>query len=75
MGDNGLESINDKIKDSDLHIMEENKETNQWCMWIDPISKTVSMKEIPNGKKKIFESEQARVEFGAMLVFKGYKIG
>ena len=55
--------------------MEENKETKEWCMWIDPTSKTISMKEIPNSKKKTFDSEEARVEFGARLVFKGYKMG
>lgn len=55
--------------------MEENKETKEWCMWIDTSSKIISMKKIPNSKKKVFESEEARVEFGAMLVFKGYKMG
>ena len=28
-----------------------------------------------SGKKKVFESDRERIEFGARLVFKGYKIG
>lgn len=56
-------------------MVEENSEKKEWSMWIDTESKIISMKKIPNAKKKVFESEQARVEFGALLVFKGYKIG
>lgn len=52
-----------------------NKEMKkEWTMWINASTKTISMTEIPNSKKKVFESEQERVEFGAMLAFKGYKI-
>ena len=55
--------------------MEENKDTKECCLWIDTLNKTISMKDFANGKKKVFESEEARIEFGARLVFKGYKIG
>ena len=55
--------------------MEDNNEVKEWYMWIDPVSKIISMKEITNGKKKVFESDRERIEFGARLVFKGYKIG
>lgn len=55
--------------------MEHNNEIKEWSMWIDPVAKIISMKEIANGKKKVFETDRERIEFGAKLVFKGYKIG
>ena len=55
-------------------LMKNKKMKKEWTMWINASTKTISMTEIPNSKKKVFESEQERVEFGAMLAFKGYKI-
>ena len=33
--------------------MEDNKEIKEWCMWVDPVARIISMKEIANGKFNI----------------------
>lgn len=55
--------------------MEDIKETKEWCIWIETGSKIISFNQIPNSRKKVFETEKEMIDFGARLVFKGYKIG
>ncbi len=54
---------------------ENNEQENKWCIWVNASKKTVHLKEVPNAKKMVFKSDEARVEFAAKLVFKGFSIG
>lgn len=54
---------------------ENNEQENKWCAWVNASKKTVYLKEVPNAKKMVFKSDEARVEFAAKLVFKGFSIG
>ena len=55
--------------------MADNKETLEWCVWIDPGTKTISLNKIHNGKKKTFETEKEMIDFCAKLMMKGFKLG
>ncbi len=55
--------------------MEDSKESMQWCVWIEPGTKTISLNDDSKGKKKLFETEKEMIDFCAKLMMKGFKLG
>ena len=55
--------------------MGENKENKEWCVWIEPSTKTMSLTELSNAVKKNFGSEKEMVDFCAKFMMKGFRLG
>ena len=57
-----------------MNLEDEIKE-NTWCVWINPMDKSMHLKETPNTKKIEFKSEKERIDFASKMMFKGYSLG
>ena len=57
------------MTDENMEIKEE------YCVWVNPTTKTIYVKETPNTKRVAFESDEARIKFAAKMVLKGFSVG